>query len=29
MSDLDVHLPDIAAGDADAFALWLAGCELR
>jgi DNA-directed RNA polymerase specialized sigma24 family protein len=27
MSDLDLHLAAIAAGDADAFALWLAGAE--
>lgn len=26
-SDLDVHLADIAAGDADAFGRWLAGAE--
>jgi RNA polymerase sigma factor (sigma-70 family) len=25
--DLDVHLPSIAAGDAEAFAAWLAGAE--
>jgi RNA polymerase sigma-70 factor (ECF subfamily) len=29
MSDLDVHLPLIAAGDPDAFARWVAGCEFR
>ena len=28
-ADLDQHLPAIAAGDADAFARWLAGCEHR
>lgn len=28
MTDLDEHLPAIAAGDADAFAAWLAGAEL-
>ncbi|MEO0604749.1 MAG: sigma-70 family RNA polymerase sigma factor [Myxococcota bacterium] len=28
MIDLDAHLPAIAAGDADAFAAWLAGAEL-
>lgn len=27
MTDLDVHLPAIAAGDADAFSRWLAGAE--
>ena len=27
MTDLDVHLPAIAAGDPDAFARWLAGAE--
>jgi len=29
VSDYDQHLPAIAAGDADAFGCWLAGCELR
>ncbi|MBI4957144.1 MAG: hypothetical protein HY908_34340 [Myxococcales bacterium] len=29
MTDLDVHLPAIATGDADAFARWLAGAEGR
>jgi DNA-directed RNA polymerase specialized sigma24 family protein len=29
MTDLDVHLPAIAAGDAEAFAAWLAGGERR
>lgn len=29
MSDLDQHLPAIAAGDAEAFAAWLAGAEPR
>ena len=29
MSDLDRHLPAIAAGDADAFAAWVAGSEAR
>ena len=29
MIDLDVHLAAIVAGDADAFARWMAGCELR
>ncbi|MEZ4239409.1 MAG: sigma factor [Myxococcota bacterium] len=28
MIDLDVHLPGIARGDAQAFAAWLAGAEL-
>jgi RNA polymerase sigma-70 factor (ECF subfamily) len=28
MNDLDEHLPAIRAGDADAFARWLAGAEL-
>ena len=27
MSDLDVHLPAIVAGDADAFGAWMAGAE--
>ena len=27
--DLDIHLPNIAAGDPDAFARWVAGAELR
>lgn len=27
MPDLDAHLPQIAAGDADAFGRWLAGAE--
>ncbi len=27
MSDLDIHVPAIAAGDADAFARWMAGAE--
>ena len=27
--DLDTHLPNIAAGDPDAFARWVAGAELR
>lgn len=27
MRDLDVHLEAIAAGDAEAYALWLIGCE--
>jgi DNA-directed RNA polymerase specialized sigma24 family protein len=27
VSDLDDHLPQIAAGDADAFARWMAGAE--
>jgi RNA polymerase sigma-70 factor (ECF subfamily) len=29
VSDLDVHLPGIVAGEADAFARWLAGAERR
>jgi DNA-directed RNA polymerase specialized sigma24 family protein len=29
MTDLDVHLPAIAAGDEEAFAAWLAGGERR
>ncbi len=29
MSDLDTHLPNIAAGDPDAFARWVAGAEFR
>ncbi|MDI3290735.1 sigma factor [Polyangium sp. 15x6] len=29
MLDLDVHLPAIAAGDADAFGRWIAGAEGR
>lgn len=29
MIDLDVHLAAIVAGDADAFASWMAGCEQR
>ena len=29
MTDLDVHLPAIAAGDEEAFAVWLAGGERR
>jgi len=29
MSDLDQHLPRIAAGDPEAFGRWVAGCELR
>jgi RNA polymerase sigma-70 factor (ECF subfamily) len=29
MTDLDLHLPSIAAGDAEAFAAWLAGGERR
>lgn len=29
MSDLDIHLPNIAAGDPDAFARWVAGAEHR
>ncbi len=29
MPDLDVHLDDIAAGDPDAFARWVAGAEPR
>lgn len=29
MSDLDTHLPNIAAGDPDAFARWVAGAEHR
>lgn len=29
MSDLDIHLAAIAQGDAQAFARWLAGAELR
>jgi DNA-directed RNA polymerase specialized sigma24 family protein len=29
MKDLDQHLPAIAAGDANAFALWIAGGERR
>jgi RNA polymerase sigma-70 factor (ECF subfamily) len=29
MSDLDAHLPGIVAGDADAFARWVAGSEAR
>ncbi len=29
MTDLDTHLPPIAAGDPDAFARWVAGAEHR
>ena len=29
MTDLDMLLPAIAAGDADAFGRWVAGCEAR
>lgn len=29
MSDLDLHLPAIAAGDPDAFGAWVAGAEHR
>ena len=29
MSDLDAYLPEIAAGDPEAFGRWVAGCELR
>ena len=29
MSDLDVHLADIVAGNRDAFAFWMAGAEPR
>jgi len=29
VNDLDIHLSAIAAGDTNAFARWVAGCEMR